>query len=160
MANYWFSIRRFRIKSEPAVPGERNQVPDRKFKLSALELLLLATIVVGLAFMIRVIVAPGADSRLSAAVSQLEQRMMELSDRLNLVGNAVPATPAGSGGTKSAADLYGELEDRLNRLEQKVGALERRLAEQGGGASPDGVALIRESPRKTPVSGRTDSDRP
>ena len=124
------------------MPKERNPIPDRKFRLSALELLLLTAIVVGLAFMIRIVVAPGTvmDSRLSATVSQLEQRMMEVSE------------------VKIAAEPGGELTERLNRLEQKVGELERRLEEQGRGTTYDGVALIRDSPQKTAISEQTGPD--
>ncbi|MBI4772838.1 MAG: hypothetical protein HY788_01435 [Deltaproteobacteria bacterium] len=131
------------------MPKESNHVPDRKFRLSALELLLLMVIVIGLAFMIRAVAAPDmvADSRLSVAVSQLEQRMTEISDRLNLEEAA-----SGSSGEKNKPESRSQLTERLNRLEQKVEGLERRLDQEGRASKDDDVTFIRDTPRKKAIS--------
>jgi len=135
------------------VPKERRNVPDRKFRLSALELLLLAVIVIGLAFMVRALVAPEmvSDSHLSATVSQLEQRMAEIAGRLNLAETA-SGTSKEFYEEKNGTEPGRPLTERMNLLEQRVEELERRLELKGGGTKNDEVALIRDAPRKTAIS--------
>jgi len=136
------------------VSKERNPVPERKFRLSALEILLLTVIFIGLIFMIRIVVAPEvvSDSRLSATVSQLEQRITEISEYLNLPEPTSGMSKDAFSKQKKGTESVPQLAERVNRLEQKVEELERRSGQKGGATKDDDVAVIRDSPRKRAVS--------
>ena len=114
----------------------------RKFALSTVELLLLATIVIAAAFMIRVLFVPAnqTDRNLTDSVAHLELRVYELSARLN----ALLSFEEGTGDTETAAspDLPPpDPLERLMRLEERVQALERKLGGQGRAPkSPKGSA--------------------
>lgn len=104
----------------------------RKFALSTVELLLLATIVIAAAFMVRVLFAPvnRTDRNLTDSVAHLELRVYELSTRLNALQSFEEGT--GSAETAAAPDLPPpDPLERLMRLEERVQALERRLGGQG-----------------------------
>lgn len=99
---------------------------DWNFRLSSLELLLLAVIVIGVAFMVRILVSPasGPDHRIQDSIDNLELRVRELTLRVDTLQRKGKGTAQKS--NSSASPAIREMMKRIRHLEKRVNELNRR----------------------------------